>query len=326
MTGVPPVFTRQGPHADMNAPEINPDFAPDWDQPIRYIDRTHHWYRTLGYGEPYRYAHFSDVPFTVLPAPLKTLRVGLITTAAPFHPERGDQSARAPYNAAAKFFEIYSGDTALDHDLRVSHVGVDRANLVDDPNLWFPLPALRRARDQGLIGELAARFHGMPTNRSHRHTLTVDLPQLLERCQQDGLQAAILVPNCPICHQTQSLAARHLEAHGIATVVMGCARDIVEYVGVPRLLFSDFPLGAACGRPFDAASQDATLQLALKLLELAPAPRTTVQNPLRWPGPANWRRAYMNAEALTPEDIASRRQAHEESRAIAAGLRQGLAS
>ena len=54
-----------------------------------------------------------------------------------------------------------------------------------------------------------------------------------------------------MCHQTVSLAARHLEENGIATVVMGCAKDIVEYCGVPRFLFSDFPLGNAAGRPTD---------------------------------------------------------------------------
>jgi hypothetical protein len=48
-------------------------------------------------------------------------------------------------------------------------------------------------------------------------------------------------------YQTVSLAARHLEENGIATVVMGCAKDIVEFVGVPRFLFSDFPLGNATG-------------------------------------------------------------------------------
>ena len=58
---------------------------------------------------------------------------------------------------------------------------------------------------------------------------------------------------------------------------MGCARDIVEYAGVPRLLFSDFPLGNAAGRPHDPASQAFTLELALRVLESAPAARTTVQ-------------------------------------------------
>ena len=62
-----------------------------------------------------------------------------------------------------------------------------------------------------------------------------------------------------MCHQTVGLAARHLEAHGIPTVIMGCAKDIVEHCGVPRFLWSDFPLGNSAGRPFDVPSQAETL-------------------------------------------------------------------
>ena len=143
-------------------------------------------------------------------------------------------------------------------------------------------PALRRAAAAGRIGAIAPRFHGAPTNRSHRTTLEVDGPEIVARCRADGADAAILVANCPVCHQTLALVARLLEESGIATVVMGCAKDIVEHVGVPRFLFSDFPLGNAAGRPHDVASQDATLDSRCALLETAPAARTTVQSPLRW--------------------------------------------
>jgi D-proline reductase (dithiol) PrdB len=110
-----------------------------------------------------------------------------------------------------------------------------------------------------------------------------------------------------VCHQTVSLAARHLEANGIPTVIMGCAKDIVEYVGVPRFLFSDFPLGNPAGRPHDIASQDFTLDLALRLLAAAPAPRATVQSPLRWSMDASWKFDYSNIARLAPAEIARRR-------------------
>ena len=111
-----------------------------------------------------------------------------------------------------------------------------------------------------------------------------------------------------MCHQTVSLAARHLEAGGIPTVIMGCAKDIVEHCGVPRFLFSDFPLGNSAGRPFDEASQAQTLELALRVLESAPAARTTVQSPLRWREDADWKLDYNNLAKLTPEDLAERRR------------------
>lgn len=111
-----------------------------------------------------------------------------------------------------------------------------------------------------------------------------------------------------MCHQTVSLVARHLEAGGLPTVVMGCAKDIVEHCGVPRFLFSDFPLGNSAGRPFDAASQAATLELALRVLEGAPGGRTTVQSPLRWRDDASWKLDYSNLDKMTPEEIAEKRK------------------
>ena len=138
------------------------------------------------------------------------------------------------------------------------------------------------------------RAHGLPTNRSHRVTLETDCPEVVARCKADAVDAVILVPNCPVCHHSVSLAARLLEASGIATVVMGSAKDIVEHVGVPRS-FSDFPLGNSAGRPHDQASQALTLDLALKLLAAAPGPRTTVQSPLRWSDDPAWKQDYCNA-------------------------------
>jgi hypothetical protein len=115
------------------------------------------------------------------------------------------------------------------------------------------------------------------------------------------------VPNCPVCHQSVALAARHLEAAGIATVVMGCAKDIVEHAGAPRFMFSDFPLGNSAGKPDDPASQELTLELALRLLEWAPGPRTTLHSPLRWSADPAWKRDYSSIEKLSPEELARRR-------------------
>ena len=119
-----------------------------------------------------------------------------------------------------------------------------------------------------------------------------------------------------------SLAARHLEENGIATVVMGCAKDIVEYCGVPRFLFSDFPLGNAAGRPRDPQSQLFTLELALRVLEAAPAPRTTVQSPLRWSEDPSWKLDYSNIDRLSAEEIRRRREEFDRQKEIAKTLRE----
>ena len=118
-----------------------------------------------------------------------------------------------------------------------------------------------------------------------------------------------------------SLVARHLEANGIPTVVMGCAKDIVEHCGVPRFLFSDFPLGNSAGRPFDVESQAFTLELALRVLESAPAARTTVQSPLRWREDPAWKLDFSNLDHLTPEEIAEKRREFDVVKAVAKSKR-----
>jgi len=120
-----------------------------------------------------------------------------------------------------------------------------------------------------------------------------------------------------------SLVARHLEASGIPTVIMGCAKDIVELCGVPRFLYSDFPLGNSAGKPFDAASQAQTLELALRVLETAPGPRTTVQSPQRWTEDAEWKKDFNDISTLSPEQIAERRKEFEVVKSVARAKREG---
>jgi hypothetical protein len=300
--------------------------APDDDAPIPYMARTREYYAAIGYTTPYRWAHHVDAPFQPLKKPLSQSRVTIVTTAAPFDPQKGDQGPGAKYNGGAKFYSVYDGDTSKSHDLRISHIAYDRVHTsADDSGTWFPLPQLQRLARERRIGDVAPHFFGAPTNRSHRVTLETDAPEVLARCRADGVDAAVLVPNCPVCHQTISLVARHLEANGISTVVMGCAKDIVEHAAVPRFLFSDFPLGNSAGRPYDPQSQAFTLELALRVLEQAPGPQTTVQSPLRWSKDASWKRDYNNVATLSREELARLRREFDAQKEIARGLRESAA-
>ena len=297
-------------------------FAPEQDQPIRYIDRTRSYYLGLGYENPYMWAHYIDVPFAPLKKVLAQSILGLITTAVPYDDNKGPQGQGAPYNAAAKFYQPYRQIIKGGIDLRIAHVGIDRKNAnMEDSACWFPLAAAKRARDAGRIKALSSHFYGLPTNRSQRHTLEVDAPKILEMLKADQVDVAVLIPNCPICHQSQSLLARYLESAGISTVLMGAAKDIVEYCGVPRFLFSDFPLGNAAAKPDDVQAQDLNFELALRILESAPAARTTVQSPLVWSVDASWKLDYSNLDRLSQPEILRLRDEAEQVRITARELR-----
>jgi len=169
-------------------------FAPPHDAPVPYMQRLRDYYLALGYGNPYRWAQYPDVPFTKLTKPLSQTKVGLVVTAAPYQPDKGDQGPGAPYNAAAKFYRVYTESTEGEPDVRISHVGIDRKHTTAaDINSYFPLAALKNAAREGRIGALAERFVGTPTNRSQITTIKQDCPDVLAELRKDGVEAAVLV-------------------------------------------------------------------------------------------------------------------------------------
>lgn len=276
-------------------------------QALQYIPRIRAYYQALGYGKPYAWAVHDAVPFAPLVGVLGDARIGIVTTAAPFKPGAGDQGAGAAYNGAAKYFEPFAMPVSPEPVLGISHIAYDRTHTsAADQRSYFPLQALQKLAQIGVIGSVAARFYGLPTNRSQTKT-RLDAEVLLQFARADKLDGLVLVPNCPVCHQSASIAAHVLETAGLATVVMGCARDIVETVGVPRFLFSNFPLGNGAGVPDDPAGQLETARLAVGLLASATAPRTTKQSPLVWSGAADWQKDYSNADVLSAAEIANRR-------------------
>jgi hypothetical protein len=121
-----------------------------------------------------------------------------------------------------------------------------------------------------------------------------------------------------------SLVSRHLEANGIPTVVVGSARDIVEECGVARFLFTDFPLGNPCGKPYDVAMQRAIAGYALDLLETAHLPRTTVQTPFHWSEDESWKDAYARVDPTKLEALeraGAKRRAQQQANKDAGNVR-----
>lgn len=108
-----------------------------------------------------------------------------------------------------------------------------------------------------------------------------------------------------------SLVARHLEANGLPTVIVGSAFDIVEYCGVPRFLFTDFPLGNPCGPPWRQDLQRKIAEQALDLVRDADVSRTTRKSDVLWPSDDDWRPRYGRVK---PEDVERLRALGEERR------------
>ena len=107
-----------------------------------------------------------------------------------------------------------------------------------------------------------------------------------------------------MCHQTVSLVARHLEANGIPTTIIGSALDVIQHCGVPRFVFTDFPLGNPCGHPWRRDMQKAIVRQAFELLETARNPRTTVTAPYSWKeDDPDWRSRYGRVDPAERERL-----------------------
>lgn len=108
-----------------------------------------------------------------------------------------------------------------------------------------------------------------------------------------------------------SLISRVLEQNGIATVIVGSAKDIVEMCGVARFLFTDYPLGNPMGKPYDREMQERNLRQGLEMLETVVSPGTTWLSPFHWDTSLDWKQKYME---IREEDRELLRAKGEERR------------
>jgi D-proline reductase (dithiol) PrdB len=72
-------------------------------------------------------------------------------------------------------------------------------------------------------------------------------------------------------------------------------------VGVPRFVFTDFPLGNPAGRPYDASMQREIVEIGLETLESAVEPRTTLRTPFVWDETGAWKDEFMQLDPARME-------------------------
>lgn len=113
-----------------------------------------------------------------------------------------------------------------------------------------------------------------------------------------------------------SLVARHLEANGIATVIIGSALDIVEHCGVPRYLHSDFPLGNPCGKPYNHDMQLSIISQAVAMFRTASEANTTERTPFEWSEDNSWRDDYARVDDGNREELARRGEERRRRQAL----------
>jgi hypothetical protein len=152
--------------------------------PVPYMERTRNYYRALGYDSDYVWARHDDTPFTRLAKPLHQSTIALITTAGPPDLSNRDAGNRKHVWSGEVATPPVSFDTDLAWDKEATHT--------DDRETFLPIDAMRRLVEGGAVGALSPRFHGAPTDYSHRKTNEHDAPEILRRLREDKVDAALL--------------------------------------------------------------------------------------------------------------------------------------
>lgn len=151
---------------------------------VPYMERTRDYYRAQGYSSDYQWAHHQKTPFQPLRKPLSESKVAVITTSMPDTDLGRNQRAvySTPVNPLPE--SLYTAELSWHHGM--THT--------DDVASFLPISGLTKLVDSGVIGGIAPEFHSLPTEYSQRNTLEKDGPEILKRCQKQGVDVAILVP------------------------------------------------------------------------------------------------------------------------------------
>ncbi|MDY6881475.1 MAG: hypothetical protein V2J25_05015 [Desulfatiglans sp.] len=160
---------------------------------VRYIDKTREYYLSEGYDNPYKWAHFDDVPFAELKKPLSECCLTLVSTSDVAIRSEDDDKDPTHNFLVGSVYSIPSDTNVADLYSRQEHYDKYATNL-DDVNSYFPITRLQELVAAGKLKSLAARFHGVYTNYSQRRTLEVDAPEVLKRCREDKVDIALFTP------------------------------------------------------------------------------------------------------------------------------------
>ena len=159
-------------------------------EPVAYIEQTRSRYDGLGYP-PYQWFEADDiVELAPISKPLSESRLGLISSAGTYV---AGQTAFF-YKDDASIREISSGSVLA--DLRFSHIMENYlVEAWQDPGVLFPIEALQRLEQQGVIGSLADSFIScMGGIYSQRKVINELIPAIEAAVERQELDLLLLVP------------------------------------------------------------------------------------------------------------------------------------
>ena len=129
-------------------------------------------------------------PFVPLKRPLSRCRVAIVTTAG-LH-QRGDR----PFGPGDQTYRVIPSNTPAAEILQSqTSIGFDRAPIMRDINISFPIDRLRELAERGEIGELAPHAYSfLGAQRDFRRIEAETAPAAARRLRDEGVDVALITP------------------------------------------------------------------------------------------------------------------------------------
>lgn len=215
----------------------------------------------------YPWRRIDPVPWTPLRKPLAQCKVALLSSAGFVVP--GQEPFDHDIKGGDVSYREIPGDVDSKQLIETHRSEVfDHTGLHADANLGFPFDRMRELVAQGRIGSLNERhFSFMGSITAPGRLIQKTAPEIAQALAADAVDAAIVIPVCPMCNQSSDLIAAEIERHGISTVTIQLLRVVAEKVRPPRALFVPFKHGYPLEAPNDPARQHAVIEAALRVLE-----------------------------------------------------------
>jgi D-proline reductase (dithiol) PrdB len=157
--------------------------------PVDYIPRIRDNYERLGYKTYNWVVNTDTAPWEPLRKPLSQCQLGLAASGGiyvagqvAFHHKDDISFREVPTDVDTK-------------ELRATHFAYDLSDARTDPNVVFPIDALRGLVQEGFLGGLSSRFYTFMGGVYSSRRVSGDLaPRLTARFLEDCVDAVLLVP------------------------------------------------------------------------------------------------------------------------------------
>lgn len=195
----------------------------------------------------YPFVENTYAPFTPARRALPMLNLALISSAGAFI------DGTEPFDVEFGDGDISYREIPIEvqaEDLKFAAKGYDPTAVLEDMNAQIPVERLLEYENNAVIGRLNHVWWSLSGYIPNASLVADQLaPQIAERITRYEVQAALLIPASPLCHQTLGIIARAVEQQNIPTIMIAVDRRLTDRVRPPRTAFYNGEFGAVAGLP-----------------------------------------------------------------------------